>query len=165
MHRLQPVTKNPFIILSKKPDILITGRVNVSKQCQFCVNDTAMPLENDTSTRIEPSLITLFAFFFRPPETIGIFLPYRFSPYSTSCPVLFFAMLSTDRAIRVTWPASSTGLNGKRTEHSVFKRKKRKVTVTDHTARTQHTNKKRRLPVGESSRQKENRSDISVRAF
>ena len=137
-----PVTKNPFIILSKKPDILITGRVNVSKQCQFCVNDTALPLENDTSTRIVPSLITLFAFFFHPRETIGIFLPYRPSPYSTSCPVPFFAMLSTDRTIRVTWPASGTGLNEKRTEHSVFKRKKRKIAVTDHTARTPNTKKR-----------------------
>ena len=80
-------------------------------------------------------------------------------------PVPFFAMLSTDRTIRVTWPASGTGLNEKRTEHSVFKRKKRKIAVTDHTARTRNTKKKRRLPVGESSRQKENRSDISVRAF
>ena len=142
MHRLQPVTKNPFIILSKKPDILITGRVNVSKKCQFCVNDTALPLENDTSTRIVPSLITLFAFFFHPRETIGIFLPYRPSPYSTSCSVPFFAMLSTDKTIRVTWPASGTGLNEKRTEHSVFKRKKRKIAVTDHTARTRNTKKR-----------------------
>ncbi len=165
MHRLQPVTKNPFIILSKKPDILITGRVNVSKQCQFCVNDTALPLENDTSTRIVPSLITLFAFFFHPRETIGIFLPYRPSPYSTSCPVPFFAMLSTDRTIRVTWPASGTGLNEKRTEHSVFKRKKTENRRNGPYGKNTKYKKKRRLPVGESSRQKENRSDISVRAF
>ena len=84
MHRLQPVTKNPFIILSKKPDILITGRVNVSKQCQFCVNDTALPLENDTSTRIVPSLITLFAFFFHPREN------YRDIPPVPTFPVQHF---------------------------------------------------------------------------
>lgn len=144
-----PVTtgyKKPFHHPVKKagyPDHRPCQRVKtVSKQCQFCVNDTALPLENDTSTRIVPSLITLFAFFFHPRETIGIFLPYRPSPYSTSCPVPFFAMLSTDRTIRVTWPASGTGLNEKRTEHSVFKRKKRKIAVTDHTARTRNTKKR-----------------------
>lgn len=96
----------------------------MSKQCQFGVNDTAMPLENGTSTRVVPSLITRSAFSFRPFETIGISLLHRLSPYSTSCPVPFFAMLSADRTIRATCPASGTGHDEKRMKHSVFKREK-----------------------------------------
>ena len=53
-----------------------------------------------------------------------------------------FTMLSADRTIRITWLASGTGHNGKRTEHAVLKEKKREVAVTDHTARTQNTKKR-----------------------